>query len=198
MICVSYLSNDMVHGDFTDALVGMCMHSAQTQQLALNHVQCTIISEGRNRAVQGALQIKASHVLFLDSDMVFPADTLIRLLAHDLPIVGATYCSRRPRPDIGKRTLVHLGPQLADALHGPVPVESLPMGCTLIRADVFEKVPQPWFRFDYHDGQIIGEDVGFCRAATTAGIPIHMDADLSRNVYHLATVPLSHLAAHGA
>ena len=42
-----------------------------------------------------ALAVDATHILWLDSDMRFPADTLGRLLARNRDIVGANYCARR-------------------------------------------------------------------------------------------------------
>ena len=57
--------------------------------------QGTLIANQRQELVFEALQAGCSHILFLDTDMRFPKDTLDRLLAHDEPIVAANYATRR-------------------------------------------------------------------------------------------------------
>ena len=54
------------------------------------------IDISRNIAVSKALQMNARYLLFIDSDIAFAPDTLERLLAYRLPIVGAAYRSRGP------------------------------------------------------------------------------------------------------
>jgi hypothetical protein len=57
--------------------------------------------DARNHLADVAVNVidGASHILFLDSDMTFPPDTLQRLLDHKVPIVGADYVKRN---DLGK------------------------------------------------------------------------------------------------
>lgn len=54
------------------------------------------IDISRNIACSKALQANARYLLFIDSDIVFPPDTLEKLLSYRLPIVGAAYRSRGP------------------------------------------------------------------------------------------------------
>src|SRR6185503_12415001 len=55
------------------------------------------IVSARTFCVQDAIEKKATHIFFVDSDMQFPPDTLERLLAHDKEIVTVEY-SRRQIP----------------------------------------------------------------------------------------------------
>jgi hypothetical protein len=57
-------------------------------------VSCSMLTESRHRLVAEALAWEADYMLCLDADHVFPADTLVRLLAHNLPAVGANYPRR--------------------------------------------------------------------------------------------------------
>ena len=49
----------------------------------------------RNLLTQAALKTPATHLLWIDADMSFPRDALLRLLAHRLPIVAGLYFNRR-------------------------------------------------------------------------------------------------------
>src|SRR5271170_1557842 len=91
-ICVP--SGDMVHADFAANLAALCIDPGA--QTAVINCKGSIIAVVRNQCVAAARLIKATHVLFLDSDMVFPLDTMKRLLKHDKDIVGALYAARRP------------------------------------------------------------------------------------------------------
>jgi hypothetical protein len=55
----------------------------------------TIIPQQRATLVDAAQRFNASHILWLDSDMRFPKDTLFRLMKHEKPIVAANYARRR-------------------------------------------------------------------------------------------------------
>ena len=55
----------------------------------------------RNELIRTALETGARYAFCLDSDHIFPADALLRLLSHKLPLVGVNYASRR-RPGQGQ------------------------------------------------------------------------------------------------
>ena len=57
------------------------------------------IVSARTFCVQDAIEKKATHIFFVDSDMSFPGDTLERLLAHDKEIVTVEYNRRRLPPE---------------------------------------------------------------------------------------------------
>lgn len=57
------------------------------------------VDMARNMLVMGALERpETTHVLFLDSDMMFPRETLARLVMADKPIVSGTYFARAEAP----------------------------------------------------------------------------------------------------
>ena len=47
-------------------------------------VQGAYLSEGRNHLVRLALEAKSQYILFLDDDMSFHHDALVRLLKHEI------------------------------------------------------------------------------------------------------------------
>lgn len=197
-IIVSYPCNDMVHADFTHCLTMLMLYSVVKGNLWVGASQTrgSIICASRNMQVRQARNSPTgfSHLLMLDSDMVFPADTLMRLLAHDKPIVGASYCMRRE-----PRAMTHRNSDFSSTLPsieesevgGIYPVLSLGMGCILIRSDVFTRLREvypadPFFQVIYYgEEHHTGEDVTFFQKVNAAGIPVYCDIALSREVGHV-------------
>ncbi|MDE2030235.1 MAG: glycosyl transferase family 2, partial [Alphaproteobacteria bacterium] len=137
---------------------------------------------GRNQCAGAAQITKATHLLFLDTDMVFPADMLARLLAHDKDIVGATYSQRMP--PFHPLTVTGNGSH-EHVTSGLQRVRLLPTGCMLIKTRVFDALEKPYFNMAAENGQLRGEDYYFCEKARAAGIEVWCDGDLSREIGHI-------------
>jgi len=182
-VAISVPSGDMVHADFALALAGLC-HMSDDLDLVIFSNKSSIVAEARNNGVAMAQAAGVEHLLFLDSDMIFPRTTLRRLLAHALDIVGATYAKRVP-PFQALGTALQEQP--ADPPHGLIAMARIPTGCLLIRMSVFARLAQPYFHFglDTMRHQIVGEDYMFCDKARAAGLRIWCDAVLSREVGHI-------------
>ena len=189
-ICIP--SGDMVHTDFAISLgVMLARLGVQRIPCALYNMKTTILSKGRQSLVNQALASGHSHVLFLDSDMTFPADTAVRLLAHDLDIVGVAAATRRDGA-LMSSAQKRWGERLDIAANdGLVEVDYLGFGGVLIRTDVFRKIAKPWFPIEFRgpdsEGRDTwtGEDYGFCGKARAAGFRVHVDTALSFEFGHL-------------
>lgn len=158
--------------------------------LALACCKGSLIMHSRNKLMQQALDIGCSHVLFLDSDMTFPPDTLDRLIAHRVGIVGADYVNRvAPHALNGTPDLTPGALTLTDKLTNPPlkPMLTLPFGCILIDLRVLNGMSRPWFKYlegeGDHDTQ--SEDTYFCNSARRLGHTIWADAALTREVGHI-------------
>lgn len=147
----------------------------------------TILPQQRATLVKAAQSWGATHVLWLDSDMRFPSDTLDRLLAHEEPIVAANYPTRRPPilPTAEHRDhgLLFTGPD-SDGL---VEVSHVGMGVMLVDMQVYARMREPWFQLGFtpKDSSYIGEDVFFLRRARADGYRTLIDQGLSREVRHV-------------
>jgi hypothetical protein len=186
-VLVSYLSGDMLHSDFCMSLGMMLLYSAVKASLwvGVNNTRCSVIDHGRNVAVEQLFASDSSHILFLDSDMVFPATTLERLLRHELDIVGATYCMRRPQHAATHRNLDRSSALPFDGSE-LYEVESLGGGCILIRKEVFLALKAPYFESVWISEKIPqGEDRTFCLRAREAGFKVWCDLALSDSVGHI-------------
>jgi GT2 family glycosyltransferase len=131
----------------------------------------------RERIVMKALEQDCTHILFIDQDMTFREDALQRLIARDKDIVHGKFFSRYEpyEPCVwiaGKRVNVNEFSKIDHA----------GLAFTLIKMDVFKKIPQPWFEFSVKP--IKGEDVLFHEKAKQYGIEAWIDPDVY--VGHLA------------
>jgi GT2 family glycosyltransferase len=151
----------------------------------------TVLLTQRERLAMEAQKIGAEYMLWLDSDMVFPATTALRLLAHKEDIVCANYVRRQPPykgvayPTIGDWEHP-LSFELQDEL---VEVEGIGMGCMLMKTSILKKIPQPWFEFRWtpESNDHLGEDMIFCQKIADAGYTVKVDTQLSMEMRHLGT-----------
>lgn len=183
-VCASSFAHDLAR------LVGRTAATARDEvELRLAMVKGSILPQQRQQSVRDALLKGCSHILFLDSDMRFPADALLRLLAHNTPIVGTNYSTRRmplrPVAVVDGATGAELHP-IPDA-QGLIEVAWTGFGCMLVSLEVFRTMPLPWFMFGYDTDkhEYVGEDVMFFHAAKQHGFTPYVDPALSNEIGHL-------------
>lgn len=168
--------------------------AATKPEYGLDLMQCRCegsrITSNRNRLAADARAKGATHIFFVDSDMDFPPDALLRLLAHDKDIVGATTCKRGDEDGIPIGQALGVGDAngVKEIKTGCGLIEMVAMGCCfmLIKMEVFDKIKLPAFyeppNYDIEDAW--GEDITFCKIARENGYQIWMDFDLSTQLGH--------------
>ena len=151
------------------------------------------LADARNSLVSQALDEGCSHLLMLDTDQVYPADTLSKLLSHGVDVCGVRVHRRwMPfdpiflRGDIGRYKSVSEAEMYSGDL---ISVDATGTGCLLFNMDVFLKVDRPWFEFGVNDGKPVGEDINFCSKARSAGVNIYVDTSIE--VGHLTTMTVN-------
>jgi hypothetical protein len=172
-------------------------------------VSCSMLTESRHRLVAEALAWGATHLLWLDADHVFPEDAIVRLLSHNVDVVGANY-PRRVTPtaptacklvsdakDNDTKNLIYttaekaLAGELEEAAH-------LGFGVCLMNMHVMDLLQvhaeehgdgnfMPLFEMKASEGKhgMIGEDVFFFKKVREAGGRIFVDHALSWEVGHI-------------
>jgi hypothetical protein len=155
----------------------------------------TLIFTQRERLSEEALKWKADYLLWIDSDMRFPKDSLEVLLSRNKDIVGVN-ATTRVEPI--KPTALNLEIK-NEQEHSWIPINSLGkntvekvtavgFGMTLVKASILKDIPRPWFNVMWSDhGAIIGEDIHFCVKAQDAGYEVFVDHELSRAIGHIGT-----------
>jgi hypothetical protein len=140
-------------------------------------------------------EIKYTHLLFLDSDMTIP-DNLPRLLASDKDIVSGLYygVSFNPQNETNKvyGTALDLeGNYINKSQDKCVEALRVPTGCLLIKREVFERMPYPWFHENHGSNvkDVFGEDYNFSQKARELGYKLYVDCGVPFG--HLKTCYLS-------
>lgn len=206
---------DHVHTGFAMSLAMMC--SAHHARLTLINHRSSLIHKARDLLVVEALKTDPDYILFLDSDLKFPAWVVGRLLSLEKDVVGAAYVRRSPPHELLVKPLHGQEQQVVDG--GCVEVASLPTGCLLVKADVFKRLGRPYFRspsFEQNDltpaylaeylpqdmrPVTIGEDTDFCARIRAAGVSIWLDVDLTMDIGHIGEhvfAPVTHETAEAA
>lgn len=151
----------------------------------------TILLTQRERLATMALDVDAEYILWLDSDMTFPATTAVRLLSHQEPIVAANYIRRQP-PYKGVAYEIigdWQNPLSFDIQDTLVPVEGIGMGCVLMKTEIFNSISKPWFEFGWspETNDFLGEDMILWQKAAASGYKVKVDTQLSQELRHLGT-----------
>lgn len=183
-IFIGVPSMESVKAKFAVCWAALAAHSARFCDLIVVSQENSVIHQGRNNLVRSALELKADWLLFLDADMTFPPDALMRLLAHQKDMVCAFY-NRRCPPYTTVGALAD--PKATIPLTGLVEASMAGCGLMLINMGVFRKLPPPWFFWafdpaaakpDNPDGET-GEDVNFIIKARAAGFKLWCDLGLT-------------------
>lgn len=170
----------------------------------------------RTTGLAAALDMDPTHILWIDSDMVFPSDLASVLASHDRDVVacniivkdmtGKFYATDEHIPDpSGSSQISSLG------LAGLQRVRRVGMGIMMTKADVYRTIDFPWFghRWYYHEhGEWLPatfdtyhdvaldfskwrssfEDWWLCERFERSGIDIWIDHSMSNRVAHLGQV----------
>lgn len=134
------------------------------------------IDRGYTEAVFTALREEATHVMFIEDDTFPPLDAIERLLAHDKDIVGGWYPKRQDGPTVGVPIVIENGiRKTLDQPDGSLrEVYTIPMGCTLVKADVFKTIEMPWFVTTAQ----LSQDSFFSQKARDAGFTLWCDTSI--------------------
>lgn len=135
------------------------------------------VDEARNLLTQEALALEPAptHLLWLDPDMTWPADTVARLLALDKPVAGGLYFRKAPPHSM---VAYRFGNSMATPLDTlpaePLRVDGLGLGCTLIRTDVLRALKFPGGE-PFRKTPSMGEDVYFFAHLHRAGVEVWLE-----------------------
>lgn len=148
-------------------------------------------SVARNEICASVLAGDEDYLLFLDADMVHPADLVERLLVHEKPVITARYHLKKApwNPVCYVKHRVLDGAHAYTSVHfgrGVFEVERGGAGALLIRRDVIDAIYRAhghnWFQYQReptppHDYKV-SEDFWFWRCARELGFGTYVDWDV--------------------
>ena len=184
------------------------------QQLSKNGIQCGIntyksplIHQARNYLSSVFLTTEYTHMLFVDSDVEFEPEAVLRMLVAKKDIICTPYRIKAEAITKQLYTVEFKDPKAITILPGGlVEIEAGPTGLMLIDRGVFERIIKNhpelklnnkaiyapgkshdfyynFFDFGFKDGYSIGEDISFCRLAKANDFRLFANIE-SHTVHH--------------
>lgn len=181
-VVIGLPATEMMKAKTAHAIGALILHSSD-KIIDFLLIQSCDIASSRMWLAKQAVEKNATHLLFIDSDMLFPQDTLEQLLAREKDIIGVEYHKRK----FPLETVTAYMPDVEKSETEPFKVGIAGTGILLIDTKVFKdpKMDPNWFSFGRNkEGKnVIGEDGWFCCVSRDAGYDIYVDPVLK--VLHL-------------
>ena len=172
-------------------------------EAGIHTMKSPLIHQARNYLTSVFLTTEYQYLLFVDSDVEFEPESVVRMLVSKKRIVCTPY--RVKSPDITKHvyTVEFKDPKNILVLaEGLVEIEAGPTGLMLIERTVFERIIKNhpelkiknkatptadkshefyhnFFDFSFKEGYSMGEDVSFCRLARDNDFKIYANIESS-------------------
>ena len=200
-----------VYGGYDPSFVSSLMHLLGKRPCPMVVRPCvgdSLVARARNRLAAQFLASDCTHLLFLDTDLIFSPDHIARLVSHDEPIVAGLYPKKQT--DLAWVCNLDEGSETDERrLH---PARYAGTGCLLIAREVFEKIRElhPEIEYDPDNGdepgvkwdffrcgvfnrRYLSEDWFFCQMALDAGYRIWMDTEVICKHVGQAVYPLQEI-----
>ena len=120
------------------------------------------------------------YLLAIDHDVVFPADTLKKMLAHDKPIVSGVY-RQRLEPQMIELYDLNMRRLDVSQLTGTLQeIGGCGFGCVLVKKEVFSAIQYPWFFYHQalNHNHTFSEDLDFCKKVLEKGFKLYADSSI--------------------
>ena len=173
-------------------------------EVGINTMKSPLIHQARNYLTSVFLTTEYTHMLFIDSDVEFGPEAVLRMLVADKDIICTPYRAKNPDLSTHTYTVKFSDPTVVPILPGKlVEIEAGPTGLMLIHRRVFEKIIKNrpdlkiknranqalketekshsyyynFFDFAFEDGYTYGEDVSFCKLARANGSKLYANTE---------------------
>lgn len=138
---------------------------------------CNFIHPARNRLADEFLASDYTDLVFIDDDMGWDIGGFMRLMSHNVDVVGAI-CPRKTDPRQWNVNLLHRADGSRIEQGGLLECAYVGTGLMRIRRSVIEHMPR-CFDAGYESSGFIGEDAWFCREWRRNGGRIWADPDIT-------------------
>ena len=179
-------------------------------EVGINTMKSPLIHQARNYLTSVFLTTEYTHLLFIDSDVEFQPEAVLRMLMAKKDIVCTPYRAKNPNLSEHTYTVKFPDPKVIPILPGGlVEIEAGPTGLMLIHRRVFEKIIKNrpdlkiknranqalketdkshsfyynFFDFAFEDGYTWGEDLSFCKLARANGLKLYANTE-SMTAHH--------------
>lgn len=149
-------------------------------------VEGSLIYDSRDAIARYGVDNDYDYVLYADSDMMFGAEDLKKLVAHNVGICSGLYVTRRGENTnvcyskiITRRRFPFRAPQLIvdTQTSGYAPVAAVGFGFCLIKCSVLKSMFKK-YKSLFEPFKGVGEDIAFCIRAKRCGYQVFVDRDV--------------------
>ena len=191
-LLIAVPNTGLMPADFVKSLLNLTQHLGR--EGISHHVEIvagTLVYFARNQLACKAINENFTHILFIDSDMVFHETIVEDLLFCGKEFVCGAFQSRR-RP-YNSCVFTSLKPLERVKEYGmePFRVAGCGMACTLISTEILREIQTKFgncFDPETIDGVQFGEDLAFCWRAGKIGAEIWCEP--TARIGHIAWVPI--------
>ncbi len=176
-------------------------------KVGINTMKSPLIHQARNYLTSAFLTTEYQYLLFIDSDVEFEPEAVLRMLVAKKDVICTPYRVKAEQLDKEIYTVEFKNPNSIPILPGGlVEIEAGPTGLMLIDRGVFEKIIKKYpylkiknkatptadkshefyynfFDFGFKNNYAMGEDVSFCRLARGSGFKLYANTE-SRTTHH--------------
>ena len=161
----------------------------------------SILNRSRQRSIERAVKQEATHLLFIDSDQTFPADTFQRLFKWQKKVVAANIATKSEPSYPTARGFQREPVYTKQGQKGLEKVWRIGTGVMLLDMSIFHGLdpwPQPLFDTKWNPelNDYQGEDWGFCEWLERRNIPLYVDHGLSWEIGHIGPLVYGHDLVH--
>ena len=173
-------------------------------EVEINTMKSPLVHQARNYLTSVFLMTNHTYLLFIDSDVEFEPEAVLRMLMAEKDIICTPYRVKNEQVDKFVYTVKFPDPKVVPILPGGlVEIEAGPTGIMLIHRRVFEKIIKNrpdlkiknranealvqsdkshdfyynFFDFAFENGYSWGEDVSFCKLARKEGCKLYANIE---------------------
>lgn len=190
-LLIAVPTTDYIHADFVKSLIGLTTElNRQRVAYDVEIAAGTLVYIARNRLACKAVNEGYTHVLWLDSDMVFNAQVVDDLLFCEKEMVCGAFVSRRP--PCGPCVYSSIKQGHVEKVKGfgtePFRVDGCGFACVLTAVGLLKDVMLKFGNQCFTPTEYYGEDLAFCWRVKAIGREIWCEPTVRPG--HIAHVPV--------
>ena len=193
--------------DFASNLIMAIVHFINTPLFGrkdhicqVANIKGSLLPNSRLEALNMAKKVKATHLLYLDTDHTFPPDLIHQLLMPNKDVIAAN-CVTKSIPSNTTARLYNAEDPRGTIVYSDEGAEPnlqqvwrVGTGVMMLSKKAFGQLNHDCFAVEYKADRdsYQGEDWTLCERLEKAGVPIYVDHALSRQIGHLGILDYGH------
>lgn len=172
---------------FVKSLFGLFAETKKLYDVEILMYGTTYVGAMRNFLCQYAINNKFDYIFMTDADEIYPKESIIKLMSHNLDIVSGFYQRRKkPYSAVQFQKDIEINAEQLNNPAGALKMKTglqeagaLGMGGVLMKTETLSKLPQPLFSEIYKSNvEWMGEDMFFSQLCRDNNVKMWCDTDL--------------------